>query len=1490
MAVGNNQNPVIFNTADRQNREERIMKTMKRKRRKGPIRSSIPLKVTGWLWPLLLITAFLTVLPGPAAACTVTTTADSGVGSLRECIIYANSNPGESITFDIPATDPGYVTSGPDSWWRISPTSVLPVIIAAGTIIDGTTQTINRGDTNSLGPEIQIDGAFAGAVVDGLSFSGTSDGSVVRGLMITRFTRDGVLIQSGTEDITIAGNWIGTDGTGASSMGNGDEGIEVLGGGNNIGGTGADDRNVIVNNGDEGINLTGAWATGNIIRGNYIGLEPDGTSGTGNGDVGIALLAGAVGNTIGGLTEAERNVISMNYEGIEINTAGNVILGNYIGTDTTGTLDRGNRSDDGIEIQGGGNNNAIGGTASGAGNLIAYNQLHGITVKAGSGNRILGNSVHSNNLMGIDLNDDGVTPNNGTTGAFPNIGMDYPVLSVAILSGTDLHVEGYVGTSALKIAGTHMIEFFKVEDDGGSSGEVESGDGQSIGHGEGRWYIDRCLSAADGTFDCDLTVSGPVSLTLGESITGTATDTAGNTSEFGGNLAVLGTCSPIGGDTLYLACFDDQVLDQTPVGWVVSPPANGVVVKVDGPTQVLSDGTAGGAPVTSGNPAWTDVSVLQRFRTVSGGIDHAGVIARYVDDGNMVYGGIVTATTAEIWNRIGGTWTQLGPTWTIPDVSSGWHIQELRVAGDHVDLYVDGALIGGAILMPGAPAAGKTGFWSQYGAREGYRDDHTVREAYLVDGIIFEDTDFTGTPAAYDGGVTDLPLEFVDVEIYDDADVYVGSANTSSDGRFKFVVHNGSYKVRARSATIGDADTPPAGGLNPAVPATWPYPLPEVTWGDGVAMLGGQSPTADDTDTGNDAGPGDTWVAVTVSGGDVTGVDLGFAYNLIVNTEDDGLANTVRSDQGSLRQFIKNVNASQGRTVSFHIPDTDPGYITAGADSWWRISPTSILPAVTAAGTVIDGSTQTTNRGDTNSRGPEIALDGSLAGAASDGLVINSPVGGSIVRDLAVGNFARNGILLQAGSSVIAGNYIGLDADGSTITANNTSSTALQGGIRVESAGNTIGGTSSDDRNIISGNILAGIVIAGAGASGNLVLGNYIGLDASGTLDRGNTNDGEGIEIHLADSNIIGGTVAGTRNVISGNESDGIEIDGGDLNIIQGNYFGTDSTGTFIIANDRDGIDINADGANGATGNIVGGTIVGSGNLIRGNAMNGVQLREDTVAGSTINNQILGNSIYDNGQLGIDLEPDGITANDPDDGDAGPNNLQNYPVLTSIVTNGVSSTISGTLNSTPDTTFRLEFFSNSVADPLGYGEGESFLGTASVTTDGTGDVSFSINLPVALSPGDYVSATATDPAGSTSEFAANAVIPLVLVKQAFLASDGLLISNSSTLPRGTVLKFLIYIDNTGPARSDVSVQDLLDPAFAYSTGSLKVDNSVASGETVGAIYAAVNALSPHTDEIDTDVVSITGATISAGDRFVANGRLDIAANRIWALLFTVRMQ
>lgn len=191
-----------------------------------------------------------------------------------------------------------------------------------------------------------------------------------------------------------------------------------------------------------------------------------------------------------------------------------------------------------------------------------------------------------------------------------------------------------------------------------------------------------------------------------------------------------------------------------------------------------------------------------------------------------------------------------------------------------------------------------------------------------LSGTVFEDVDFTGTANNYDGGASDLPLPNVDVELYTGTGTYITSTQTNVGGAFTFTgLADGVYRVRARSATIGDADTPPQGGLNATVPGTWPYPLPDMTWGHLSALVGGQDPSLDDTITGDNAGAGDTNVLVTVSGADISAVNFGFCYDVIVNTGDDANPDNTRSKQGGLRQFIKNSNAIAGVNHSrFQIP------------------------------------------------------------------------------------------------------------------------------------------------------------------------------------------------------------------------------------------------------------------------------------------------------------------------------------------------------------------------------------------------------------------------------------------------------------------------------------------------------------------------------------------------------------------------------------------
>ena len=154
---------------------------------------------------------------------------------------------------------------------------------------------------------------------------------------------------------------------------------------------------------------------------------------------------------------------------------------------------------------------------------------------------------------------------------------------------------------------------------------------------------------------------------------------------------------------------------------------------------------------------------------------------------------------------------------------------------------------------------------------------------------------------------------------------------------------------------------------------------------------------------------------------------------------------------------------------------------------------------------------------------------------------------------------------------------------------------------------------------------------------------------------------------------------------------------------------------------------------------IVGNTMSGNGSAL-------------LLAGSGAGANIRANSIFANGGLGIDLGNNGVTPNDPGDGDTGPNGLQNFPVLTSASSNGGVTTVLGSLDSTPNSVFSLEFFASQECDASGFGEGETFLGSIPMAAGGSGTVAFTVNLPATVPQGQLVTATARGPSGGTSEF------------------------------------------------------------------------------------------------------------------------------------------
>ncbi len=334
-------------------------------------------------------------------------------------------------------------------------------------------------------------------------------------------------------------------------------------------------------------------------------------------------------------------------------------------------------------------------------------------------------------------------------------------------------------------------------------------------------------------------------------------------------------------------------------------------------------------------------------------------------------------------------------------------------------------------------------------------------------------------------------------------------------------------------------------------------------------------------------------------------------------------------------------------------------------------------------------------------------------------------------------------------------------------------------------------------------------------ADGAWIYGNFLGTDPTGQLSRPNGTGG--IEITTisgpATNNLIGTNADGTndaveRNVISGNSSSGILILTSG-NSIAGNLIGLAADGTTPLSNAGDGITVF-----GGSGNTIGSTVAGAGNVIANNGGSGV----DVLAG--LADTILGNAIFANGRLGIDLNGDGITPNDPGDTDTGPNNLQNFPVLLYANPSPASLSVRVTLDSLPSTDYRIEFFANSSADPTGFGEGETPIGTAVVTTDGSGHVSYDATLPGQYALGVPITATATvlngPNAGDTSEFSQ-------ALKTAAPSSDLSLseTSQTSTLTEGQPADFQLTLANAGPNdATGVVVTENLSPGLAFLSADI----------------------------------------------------------------------
>lgn len=417
-----------------------------------------------------------------------------------------------------------------------------------------------------------------------------------------------------------------------------------------------------------------------------------------------------------------------------------------------------------------------------------------------------------------------------------------------------------------------------------------------------------------------------------------------------------------------------------------------------------------------------------------------------------------------------------------------------------------------------------------------------------------------------------------------------------------------------------------------------------------------------------------------------------------------------------------------------------------------------------------------------------------------DGVVVSGAQAGTRITGNVVSGNGRNGVRLAGVGrpSQVGGNYVGVNATGTSALGNDDDGIELDEAAVVV----TVGGTAfssfpsttpqplspfSTGRNVVSANGGNGIMISSNAATTrpHNVIANYIGTDYTAAVPLGNSGSG----VYIAARGVVIGGPGTNRNIIGGNGGNGITLLGpidaqqrvSTLgNRIEGNLIGAglDNRGGINASPVDTGLGNHGNGIAilYSSGNRVGTGFPGAGNTIAFNGESGVLVEG---LGGTVSpfqllnpaaadgNLISGNAIHGNGKLGIDLASpgEGVTPNDLRDTDAGPNRLQNHPIITEAAAPAFGTTVSVrfTLHSAPNTTYRVEFFASAAPDPSGRGEGQSYLGFTTVTTDAGGNVNGTFvgtslvpQRPGTGTPPLFITATATGPAsapgGNTSEF------------------------------------------------------------------------------------------------------------------------------------------
>ena len=1299
------------------------------------------------------------------------------------------------------------------------------------------------------------------------------------------------VVGAGTDANRIAGNRIGTSAAGDADLGNRLSGVAVGGGavGTAIGGdrgTGA--GNLISGNGQHGVHVrggAGAETIGTVVEGNRIGTNAAGTERIANDVHGVSVAGGAAGTVIGGDRDDGRgNLVSGNaLVGVTVaGAASTTVSGNLIGTDASGAAALGNGTD-GVNVHGSATDTVVGGVDAGEANLVSGNGAEGVRI-AGIGTA---RTTVAGNLIGTDVGGAADLGNAGNGVRVAVGAVDTQVGGPGAASGNTIsgnggsgvRIEGD-GTLRATVAGNRIGT-----DASGGAALGNGGSGVRVGDG-----ADEALIGGDRGAGLGNVISGNV----GDGVEIVGADVQG--------VRVIG--NRIGTDVDGLTALGNGAagvhVDEAGAAVIGGAPGAGNLVSGNLASGIQVTDVASGGTTILGNVVGLDANGAKALGNGNDGIriddsvgtrignagPNGGNTVSGNDDDGISVGGAASSNTIIAGNRIG---TDPGGTAGLGNGGTGIRIE----AGDR-------ARIGGAADGEGNLVSGN--------ASDGVRVDD-ADDVEIVNNLIGTTAD--GTAALPNGGAG--------VRVSGDAErTVVGGAGNGNlvSGNVERGIEIGGDEVLdtlVRANLVGtDADGAAA--------------LPN--GGEGVLVHDGATGTriGGDADAGqgnlvsghagapgiavSDATTSDTWIQGNRVG--TTGNGDGALGNLAGVAVLDASGTVVGGD----------AQAGRGNLISGNVED---GVVVLGGASVGtqvlgnRIGTTADGLAANANGRhgiQVGGGARTVGIGGAGAAARNVVSgngsDGVRIGVAADVTVLGNRVGTDAGGNAALGN-GLNGIWVggavdaaiggagadegnviagnvlagvhlgaAASGATVAGNTVGLGADGATALGNGSH------GIRVLAPGALVGGSGTGAGNTVSANGGVGVFVDAA--DGARLLGNTIGLDRAGALERGNGLSG--VLIHDAEGVVVGETGAG--NTVSGNGGVGVELERTNGSSVAGNRIGTSADGTIDVGNDRDGVRIFDDSAD----NLVGGADPASANTIRGNGGAGIAVLG---AGST-GNALLLNVIVGNDGLGIDLGRTGTYPNDVLDADAGANDLANRPTLLRAGTDEAGRVeVDGRVETTANTDVRVDVYATGPEDGSGCGEAQRHLGSVTFRTDGDGVAGGRLTLSTTLARGEGVTATTTivssgGTPGSTSQFAENVVARELDVAPAITSGDFTVAENVTVAgtvtaddANGDALVYsvvggadaaLFTIDaNAGTLRFE-SAPDAEAPADADGDGVYEVRVAVTDGwrtaerdvtVTVSDVDEAdVGALSdanPAADELaeDAAIGSAVGIVASAED-------------------------